>query len=210
MYSLVDETRLFAVLKTLTLTAGASGTSVTSSPFELPINANDNNNIDNTILLFIVVYYNVSHYKCRVIEAGKFLDVRYFNPVGAHLSGLIGENPNGIPNNLMPYITQVASGKMEKLHIFGNDYDTNDGTGVRDYIHVVNLAKVHVKALKILEHAKPDKPRIYNLGIGHSYSVIEIVKTFERVNGVNIPYTLDARRPGDVAVCYSDPSKAMK
>ena len=134
--------------------------------------------------------------------------LRYFNPIGAHASGLIGENPNGIPNNLMPYITQVAVGKLEKLHIFGNDYDTPDGTGVRDYIHVVDLAKGHVKALQAIE--ANCGVAVYNLGTGRGCSVLDLVHAFEQASGVTIPYVIEARRPGDVAVCYSDPSKANR
>ncbi len=134
--------------------------------------------------------------------------LRYFNPIGAHESGLIGENPNGIPNNLMPYITQVAVGKRECLHIFGNDYDTPDGTGVRDYIHVVDLARGHVKALEAVK--RNGGVAVYNLGTGIGYSVLDIVKAFETVNNVKIPYVFDARRPGDIATCYSDPSKALR
>ena len=134
--------------------------------------------------------------------------LRYFNPMGAHKSGLIGENPNGIPSNLMPYITQVAVGKLEKLGIFGNDYNTHDGTGVRDYIHVVDLARGHVKALeKIREKCGL---AVYNLGTGTGYSVLDIVKNFEEVTGINIPYEFKPRRPGDIATCYCDPSKAEK
>lgn len=134
--------------------------------------------------------------------------LRYFNPIGAHKSGTMGENPNGIPNNLMPYITQVAVGKLEKLGVFGDDYDTPDGTGVRDFIHVVDLALGHVKALKKIE----DKAGlcIYNLGTGHGYSVLDMVKNFQEVNGVEIPYEIKARRPGDIATCYCDPSKAKE
>nr|PZN07929.1 MAG: UDP-glucose 4-epimerase GalE [Caldicoprobacter oshimai] len=134
--------------------------------------------------------------------------LRYFNPIGAHESGRIGEDPNGIPNNLMPYITQVAVGKREKLYVFGNDYDTHDGTGVRDYIHVVDLAKGHLKALeKVMTSSGVD---VYNLGTGMGYSVLDVVKTFERVNGVKIPYVITGRRPGDVDKCYADPTKAYK
>lgn len=134
--------------------------------------------------------------------------LRYFNPIGAHKSGLIGENPNGIPNNLMPYITQVAVGKLKELGVFGDDYDTPDGTGVRDYIHVVDLAKGHVKALKKLEdHSGLN---IYNLGTGHGYSVLDIVKNFEAATGVKIPYVIKPRRAGDIATCYSDASKAER
>ena len=134
--------------------------------------------------------------------------LRYFNPIGAHASGLIGEDPNGIPNNLMPYITQVAVGKLDKLHVFGDDYATADGTGVRDYIHVVDLAKGHVKALKAIE--ENCGVAIYNLGTGRGYSVLEVVHAFEKVSGVTIPYVVEERRPGDIAVCYSDPGKAKR
>ena len=132
--------------------------------------------------------------------------LRYFNPIGSHVSGLIGEDPNGVPNNLMPYVTQVAVGKLEKLHIFGNDYETPDGTGVRDYIHVVDLAKGHVKALRAIE--ENCGIAIYNLGTGHGYSVLDVVHAFEKVSGVTIPFVIDERRPGDIAVCYSDSTKA--
>ena len=134
--------------------------------------------------------------------------LRYFNPIGAHESGLVGEDPNGIPNNLMPYITQVAVGKLDKLHVFGDDYATADGTGVRDYIHVVDLAKGHVKALKAIE--ENCGVAIYNLGTGRGYSVLELVHAFEKVSGVTIPYVVEDRRPGDIAVCYSDPGKAKR
>ena len=134
--------------------------------------------------------------------------LRYFNPIGAHKSGTMGENPNGIPNNLMPYITQVAVGKLKELGVFGDDYDTPDGTGVRDYIHVVDLAVGHVKALKKIEENAG--LCIYNLGTGHGYSVLDIVKNFEAATGVKIPYTIKPRRPGDIATCYCDPSKAKR
>lgn len=134
--------------------------------------------------------------------------LRYFNPIGAHESGLIGEDPNGIPNNLMPYVAQVAAGKLEKLSIFGNDYDTKDGTGVRDYIHVVDLARGHIKALeRVLSTTGVDA---YNLGTGNGYSVLDMVKAFSEVNGVNVPYVIAPRRPGDIAECYADPSKAKE
>lgn len=134
--------------------------------------------------------------------------LRYFNPIGAHPSGLIGENPNGIPNNLMPYITQVAVGKLKELGVFGNDYETPDGTGVRDYIHVVDLAKGHVKALKKLEDNSGLS--IYNLGTGKGYSVLDIVKNFEEATGVKIPYAIKPRRAGDIATCYASAEKAEK
>ena len=134
--------------------------------------------------------------------------LRYFNPIGAHPSGRIGENPNGIPNNLMPYVTQVAVGIRPELGVFGNDYPTNDGTGVRDYIHVVDLARGHVAALQAIE--KKCGCSIYNLGTGQGYSVLDVVKTFEKVNGVKVPYSIKPRRAGDIAICYSDPTKAEK
>lgn len=134
--------------------------------------------------------------------------LRYFNPLGAHKSGLIGEDPNGIPNNLMPYITQVAVGRLKELSVYGKDYDTPDGTGIRDYIHVVDLARGHVKALQAIE--KKCGLAIYNLGTGRGYSVLEVVSAFEEANGVKVPYVIKPRRAGDVAVSYSDPSKAER
>jgi len=132
--------------------------------------------------------------------------LRYFNPIGAHKSGTIGENPNGIPNNLMPYITQVAVGRRKELGVFGNDYDTPDGTGVRDYIHVVDLANAHVCALKAI--AKKCGIGIYNIGTGHGYSVLDVVNAFVKVNNVDVPYSIKPRRPGDIATCYCNPAKA--
>ncbi len=134
--------------------------------------------------------------------------LRYFNPIGAHMSGRIGEDPNGIPNNLVPYITQVAVGKLKALGVFGNDYDTVDGTGVRDYIHVVDLALGHLKALEKLQ----SKPGVatYNLGTGKGYSVLEMVKAFSKVIGRDIPYNVVARRPGDIAMCYADATRAKE
>ena len=134
--------------------------------------------------------------------------LRYFNPIGAHESGLIGENPNGIPNNLLPYICKVAIGKLEKLHVFGDDYPTKDGTGVRDYIHVVDLAIGHVKALEYLR--KTPGVLTVNLGTGVGYSVLDIVKAYEQASGKKIPYVIDPRRPGDIATCYANAEKAKK
>ena len=134
--------------------------------------------------------------------------LRYFNPIGAHISGRIGEDPRGVPNNLMPYITQVAVGRREKLSVFGNDYDTPDGTGVRDYIHVVDLAKGHVAAVKyVTEHPGCE---VFNLGTGVGYSVLDMVHSFIRVNEVNVPYQIVERRPGDIATCYADPAKSAQ
>ena len=134
--------------------------------------------------------------------------LRYFNPIGAHPSGLIGEDPNGIPNNLVPYIAKVAVGKLEKVHVFGNDYPTPDGIGVRDYIHVVDLARGHVAAIKKLEQ----KPGLFicNLGTGHGYSVLDVINAFSKACGKEIPYVIDPRRPGDIAECWCDPSKAKR
>ena len=132
--------------------------------------------------------------------------LRYFNPIGAHPSGLIGEDPKGIPNNLVPYIAQVAIGKRDAIHVFGNDYNTPDGTGVRDYIHVVDLAKGHVAAIRKLE--KSSGLMIYNLGTGHGYSVLEVIDAYEKACGKTIKRVIDPRRPGDIACCYCDPSKA--
>ena len=134
--------------------------------------------------------------------------LRYFNPIGAHESGLIGEDPNDIPNNLVPYIAQVAVGKLEKLHVFGDDYPTHDGTGVRDYIHVVDLARGHIAALKKLE----TKCGLFvcNLGTGKGYSVFDVLHAYEKACGKTLPYVVDPRRPGDIAICYADPTKAKE
>ena len=134
--------------------------------------------------------------------------LRYFNPIGAHSSGLIGEVPNGIPNNIMPYILKVANGEYEALTVFGNDYNTKDGTGVRDYIHVVDLAKGHLKALDKIR--KEAGVKIYNLGTGNGYSVLDLVTNFEKVNGVKVKFKIGARRPGDIAACFADPTKAKE
>jgi len=140
--------------------------------------------------------------------AWRIATLRYFNPVGAHESGLIGEDPAGVPNNLMPYVAQVAVGKLERLRIFGSDYATHDGTGVRDYIHVVDLARGHIKALDALESL--DSSFVVNLGTGTGYSVLDVVKAFEAASGKPVPYELVARRPGDIAECFADPAAAAK
>lgn len=134
--------------------------------------------------------------------------LRYFNPIGAHKSGLIGEDPKGIPNNLLPYVAQVAIGKLPEINVFGNDYDTPDGTGVRDYIHVVDLARGHVKAIE--RFAKKDGVFVCNLGTGHGYSVLDVIHAFEKACGKKLPYVIRERRPGDIATCYSSPAKAEK
>ncbi len=134
--------------------------------------------------------------------------LRYFNPIGAHESGLIGEDPKGIPNNLLPYISQVAVGRLERLSVFGDDYETPDGTGIRDYIHVVDLAKGHVSALEYMD--KQDGVEVFNLGTGRGYSVLEVIRAFERACKKEIPYTIRGRRRGDIACCYCDPKKAER
>ena len=145
---------------------------------------------------------------CRADPNMKAALLRYFNPIGAHPSGLIGENPNGIPNNLMPYIMKVAVGKLPKLHVYGNDYPTPDGTGVRDYIHVCDLAAGHVKALEALDSLTG--ARAFNLGTGKGSSVLDVVRAFEEASGVKIPYQIDPRRAGDIATCYADSSRAKE
>ena len=160
--------------------------------------------------------YGWTKYMCEQILSGiAFADkewsvclLRYFNPIGAHESGRIGEDPRGVPNNLMPYITQVAVGRREKLGVFGNDYDTHDGTGVRDYIHVVDLAKGHVAAVSYVNQNTGCE--VFNLGTGTGYSVLDMVNTFSEVNGVTVPYQIMDRRPGDLATCYADPGKSEK
>ena len=141
-------------------------------------------------------------------QGWQFTSLRYFNPVGANPSGRIGEDPSGIPNNLLPFVSQVAVGKRDHLSVFGDDYDTPDGTGVRDYIHVVDLARAHVAALEHL--GDPDEYKVYNIGTGRSTSVLELVKAFETASGREVPYQITPRRPGDIAACYADPSLAEK
>lgn len=141
-------------------------------------------------------------------EAWNITSLRYFNPIGAHESGLIGEDPNGLPNNLLPYVAQVAAGKLDRVHVFGDDYDTPDGTGVRDYIHVVDLAKAHLAALSHLDH--PNIYKAYNIGTGGADSVFDMIHAFEKACGKTIPYEVTARRPGDIASCYADASLAKR
>ena len=145
---------------------------------------------------------------CKADKEFKVIILRYFNPIGAHESGLIGEDPNGIPNNLMPYISKVAAGKLQELSIFGNDYETVDGTGVRDYIHVVDLAKGHLKALEKLDKDARGA-LVYNFGTGNGVSVLQMVTTFMNINGVEVKYKFVDRRPGDIAMCYADATKAL-
>ena len=187
----------------------SSSATVYGSPKTVPITEDmplsTTNPYGTTKLMIEQILTDVAHAN----KDFKVAILRYFNPIGAHESGIIGEDPNGIPNNLMPYISRVAAGKLACLSVFGNDYPTHDGTGVRDYIHVVDLAKGHLKALERL--AKDDTGVfIYNLGTGNGYSVLDIVKAFEKENGVAIKYKIVDRRPGDIAECYANPSKALR
>ena len=186
----------------------SSSATVYGTPKELPIKEDfplsTTNPYGTTKLMIERILQDVS-------KADKDLSIivlRYFNPIGAHKTGLLGEKPNGIPNNLMPYIVRVADKELPILSVFGDDYDTPDGTGVRDYIHVVDLAKGHLKALEKVVNFKGID--YYNLGTGNGYSVLDLVKTFEKVNNVQVPYKIVERRPGDIAACYADPTKAYE
>ncbi len=188
----------------------SSSATVYGSPKEIPIS--ENSKTGGTTNPYGTSKLIVERILKDLYEADNSMDIcilRYFNPIGAHPSGLIGEEPNGVPANLMPYIVKVANKKLECLSIFGNDYDTKDGTGVRDYIHVVDLAKGHVLAMEKLEK-EGQGLYIYNLGTGTGYSVLDIVKAFEKENGIKINYKITKRRPGDIAMCYSNPSKAKE
>ncbi len=187
----------------------SSSATVYGDPKELPIT--EKSDIGGTTNPYGTTKYFIERILediCVANENFSAILLRYFNPIGAHESGLIGENPNGIPNNLMPYIIKVATKELPVLNIFGNDYDTPDGTGVRDYIHVVDLAKGHIKALEKVIKSKGIKT--YNLGTGQGYSVLELINTFERVNNIKIKHKIVDRRPGDIATCYANPSKAKK
>ena len=187
----------------------SSSATVYGIPKSLPLNESAGtpiHEVTNTygrtklMMEYVLRDWNIAHPEVNVAL------LRYFNPVGAHESGQIGEDPAGIPNNLLPYVSQVAVGKLERLSVFGDDYDTEDGTGVRDYIHVVDLAKGHVAALKKL--ATSPAVVTYNLGTGQGYSVLEIIKAFEKASGKEVPYKVVDRRPGDIAACYADPTLA--
>lgn len=202
---LIDEMRKHNVKKIVF----SSSATVYGDPAKLPITEDmplSTTNPYGTTKLFIEqilkdVYKSDNEWSISIL--------RYFNPIGAHESGLIGEDPQGIPNNLIPYIARVAIGKLEKLSVYGNDYNTHDGTGVRDYIHVVDLAKGHLKALDMLDK-KGSGVYVHNLGTGIGYSVLDVVKAFEKASGKKVNYQIVARRPGDIASCYADPSKAEK
>ena len=184
----------------------SSSATVYGNPQQLPITESAGKSATNpygqTKLMIEQILEDVSATK----EGWNITSLRYFNPIGAHESGLIGEDPNGIPNNLVPYISQVAVGKLAAVNVFGNDYDTPDGTGVRDYIHVVDLAKAHLAALEHLDH--PNEYKVYNIGTGKGTSVLEMVQAFEVASGRKIPYNVVPRRPGDIASCYADPTLA--
>lgn len=185
----------------------SSSATVYGSPEELPIKETARIQTTNPYGETKVMCEKIISDFVKVNPGYEAILLRYFNPIGADESGLIGENPNGIPNNLMPYIVKVANHELECLHVFGNDYDTPDGTGVRDYVHVTDLAHGHILALmKALEPGV----HIYNLGTGEGYSVLDIVQAFERANGVNVPYVIEDRRPGDIASCYADITKAKE
>ena len=186
----------------------SSSATVYGNPKELPIKEDfplsTTNPYGTTKLMIERILADLS----KADKEMSIIVLRYFNPIGAHKSGLLGENPRGIPNNLMPYIVRVATKELEMLSVFGNDYDTHDGTGVRDYIHVVDLAKGHIKALEKCVRFKGIE--YYNLGTGTGYSVLDLVKTFEEVNNAKVPYKIVDRRPGDIDACYSDPGKAYE
>ena len=186
----------------------SSSATVYGSPKTLPINEDFPLSTTNPYGASKLIIENILKDICKTDSSFNVAILRYFNPVGAHKSGLIGENPNGIPNNLMPYITKVSIGELPFLNVYGNDYDTNDGTGVRDYIHVLDLANGHLKALDKI-HTSPGLV-IYNLGTGNGYSVLDLVNTYSKVNNVDIPYKIVERRPGDIAKCFADPTKANK
>ncbi len=186
----------------------SSSSTVYGDPEQVPITESAKLSVTNPYGQTKLMVENILRDLSHADQRWKFTLLRYFNPVGAHESGLIGEDPNGIPNNLMPYIAQVAVGRLESLRVWGNDYDTPDGTGVRDYIHVVDLAEAHINAL---EHFKPSHGcRAYNIGTGEGYSVLDMVKAFEQASGQRVPYSIEARRAGDVATSYADAGLSAK
>ena len=230
-YDLTDKSKvdeIFEIEKNIEAVIHFAGYKAVGESVKKPLMYYSNNLISTTNLLEVMQKYNVRKFIFsssatvygdtkamieKILEDLYFSDnswnitlLRYFNPVGAHESGLIGEEPNGIPNNLMPYVMKVASGKLDTLNIFGNDYPTVDGTGVRDYIHVVDLAKGHVKALQ----NAPDGLNVYNLGSGKGVSVLELVTTFEKVNNIKVNYKIVDRRPGDLPEYFADSTKALK
>ena len=185
----------------------SSSATVYGSPEKLPITEDMPLSTTNPYGATKLMIENILKDLYESDKSWNIIILRYFNPVGSHKSHLIGENPNGVPNNLMPYIVKVATKKLKELSIFGNDYDTPDGTGVRDYIHVIDLAKGHVKAI---DKIKNSGILVCNLGTGNGYSVLEMVNTFQKVNNIKVPYKIVERRPGDIAACFADPSYAKK
>ena len=185
----------------------SSSATVYGDPERLPLDETCRLSTTNPYGSTKLMMENIMQDLYKADDAWNIILLRYFNPVGAHESGRIGEDPKGIPNNLMPYVAQVASGKLQKINVFGNDYDTPDGTGVRDYIHVVDLALGHVAAI---ERCEQSGVHIYNLGTGVGYSVLDMIHAFEKACGKKLPYEICARRPGDIAACYACPDKAKK
>ncbi len=185
----------------------SSSATVYGDPERLPLDENCRLSTTNPYGSTKLMMENIMQDVHKADNAWNIILLRYFNPVGAHESGLIGEDPKGIPNNLMPYVAQVASGKLQCINVFGNDYDTTDGTGVRDYIHVVDLALGHIAAI---ERCNESGVHIYNLGTGHGYSVMDMIHAFEKACGKTLPYKICERRPGDIATCYAAPDKAKK
>ncbi len=183
----------------------SSSATVYGDPEKLPLDENCRLSTTNPYGSTKLMMENIMQDLYKADNAWNIILLRYFNPVGAHESGLIGEDPKGIPNNLMPYVAQVASGKLQCINVFGNDYDTPDGTGVRDYIHVVDLALGHIAAI---EECNASGVHIYNLGTGHGYSVLDMIHAFEKACGKELPYKICPRRPGDIAACYASPVKA--
>ena len=185
----------------------SSSATVYGDPERLPLDENCRLSTTNPYGSTKLMMENIMQDVHKADNEWNIILLRYFNPVGAHESGLIGEDPKGIPNNLMPYVAQVASGKLQCINVFGNDYNTPDGTGVRDYIHVVDLALGHIAAI---EHCVEPGVRIYNLGTGHGYSVLDMIHAFEKACGKTLPYKICPRRDGDIAACYASPDKAAK
>ncbi|MBQ7949196.1 MAG: UDP-glucose 4-epimerase GalE [Clostridia bacterium] len=185
----------------------SSSATVYGDPERLPLDENCRLSTTNPYGSTKLMMENIMQDLYKADNAWNIILLRYFNPVGAHESGLIGEDPKGIPNNLMPFVAQVASGKLSCINVFGNDYDTPDGTGVRDYIHIVDLALGHIAAI---EHCNESGVHIYNLGTGHGYSVLDMIHAFEKACGKKLPYKICERRPGDIASCYAAPDKAKK
>ncbi|MBE7079709.1 MAG: UDP-glucose 4-epimerase GalE [Clostridiales bacterium] len=185
----------------------SSSATVYGDPERLPLDEDCRLSTTNPYGSTKLMMENIMQDLYKADNAWNIILLRYFNPVGAHESGLIGEDPKGIPNNLMPYVAQVASGKLACISVYGNDYDTPDGTGVRDYIHVVDLANGHIAAI---EHCNDSGVHIYNLGTGHGYSVLDMIHAFEKACGKTLPYKICERRPGDIASCYAAPDKAKK